>query len=82
MTTHENADYGKLCDTYWGSHGCHRPRGHDGPHWCDCCQCEDHARDHVENGCVAGPPYYAGTDTRFYGNDVREGEKKIDAGGD
>lgn len=23
-----------LCNTFWGSHGCDRPRGHDGPHIC------------------------------------------------
>lgn len=57
------------CRVYWGSHGCARPEGHEGPHWCDCCECEDHARDHAAEGCVAGPPYY-GPDTRFYGEGV------------
>jgi hypothetical protein len=22
------------CDTYWRTHGCDLPRGHDGPHMC------------------------------------------------
>ncbi len=52
------------CDVYWGSHGCCRPHGHDGDHWCDCCQCDDHP----QNGCVAGPPYY-GPDTNMWGDD-------------
>lgn len=50
------------CRVYWGSHGCARPLGHEGDHWCDCCECDNHP----EEGCVAGPPYY-GPDTRFYG---------------
>lgn len=24
------------CRVYWGTHGCCRNRGHDGPHLCDC----------------------------------------------
>lgn len=55
------------CRVYWGSHGCERPRGHDGDHWCDCCECADHPDE--DEGCVAGPPYY-GPETRFYGEDV------------
>lgn len=55
-----------LCRVYWGSHGCERPKGHEGDHWCDCCDCEDHPDD---SGCVAGPPYY-GAETRFYGEDA------------
>ncbi len=54
------------CRVFWGSHGCERPAGHDGDHWCDCCECEDHPDD---ESCVAGPPYY-GVDTDFYGDDV------------
>lgn len=54
---------------YWGSHGCARPVGHDGPCWCDCCECEDHEAEHEDEGCVAGPPYY-GPQTHFYGEDV------------
>lgn len=26
------------CRVYWGSHGCDRPRGHHGPHICNCGQ--------------------------------------------
>ena len=55
------------CGVYWGSHGCARPHGHDGAHWCDCCDCDNHPD--ADSGCVAGPPYY-GPDTRFYGEDV------------
>jgi hypothetical protein len=58
------------CRVYWGSHGCDRPRGHDGPHACDCCECEDHDRDHRERGCVAKPPYY-GEATHFWGEDAQ-----------
>lgn len=54
------------CRVYWGSHGCARPRGHEGDHWCDCCKCDDHPSN---AGCVAGPPYY-GHDTRYYGEDA------------
>ena len=57
----------KACEVYWGSHGCARPHGHEGDHWCDCCECDDHPAD--DAGCVAGPPYY-GPDTRFYGDDA------------
>ena len=57
------------CRVYWGSHGCHEPRGHgsDAPHACDCCECETHPDP--DSGCVARPPYY-GDDTRFYGEDA------------
>ena len=55
------------CHVYWGSHGCSRPKGHDGDHWCDCCTCENHPDP--DSGCVAGPPYY-GPDTLFYGEDA------------
>jgi hypothetical protein len=51
------------CRVYWGSHGCARPLGHEGDHWCDCCDCDEHPE---EPGCVAGPPYY-GPETTFYG---------------
>lgn len=66
------------CRVYWGSHGCDRPRGHDGPHWCECCTCEpgEHPNPVDEDGdeylCVGGPPYY-GDDTRFFGEDYAEG---------
>lgn len=23
------------CPVLWGGHGCHKPEGHDGDHWCD-----------------------------------------------
>ena len=55
------------CDVYWGSHGCARPKGHEGAHWCDCCDCESHPDE--ASGCVAGPPYY-GADTTFFGDDA------------
>lgn len=64
----------ELCRVYWGTHACCHERGHDGPHECDCCECEDHAANHEhqdENGewvCVAKPPYY-GPQTTFYGED-------------
>lgn len=54
------------CRVYWGSHGCSRPVGHEGAHWCDCCQCDDHPDG---EWCVAGPPYY-GPDTHFWGEDT------------
>ncbi len=57
------------CKVYWGSHGCDRPQGHEGDHWCDCCECEDHPDP--DSGCVAGPPYY-GPDTNFYGEGTEE----------
>lgn len=30
------------CDVYWGSHGCHKQRGHIGLHWCsnNCIPCD------------------------------------------
>lgn len=64
MTDHE------WCRVYWGTHGCQHPRGHDGPHECDCCECEHHPDP--DSGCVAKPPYYAIVDaeTRFYGEDA------------
>lgn len=54
------------CMVFWGSHGCHRPKGHEpaDAHWCVCCECEDHPDD-GDVLCVAGPPYY-GPDTEFY----------------
>ena len=61
------------CRVYWGSHGCHEPRGHppEVPHACDCCECPDHPHHPQEDKwmCVARPPYY-GPDTRFYGEDA------------
>jgi len=61
------------CDVYWGSHGCHRERGHEGDCECDCCHCGEHHPfpDWPDEDvlCVAKAPYY-GPDTRFYGDDV------------
>ncbi len=60
------------CRVYWGSHGCDLERGHDGPHECYCCECEDHAACNVDAEgivCVAKPPYY-GPQTEFYGEDA------------
>lgn len=58
------------CRVYWGTHGCERPRGHDGDHWCSCCDCVNHPDP--DSGCVAGPPYYGLVDqgTRFFGEDL------------
>jgi hypothetical protein len=57
-----------FCRVYWGSHGCHEPRGHpaDVPHACDCCECPP---GECKPSCVARPPYY-GPDTRFYGEEA------------
>ena len=63
---HNPESHVEACRVYWGSHGCARPRGHEGDHWCYCCECADHPDD---AGCVAGPPYY-GSDTRYYGEDA------------
>lgn len=60
------------CRTYWGSHGCDLPKGHEGHHECDCCQCEDHEKNSLlPNGarCVGKFPYY-GPETSFYGEDA------------
>ncbi|WP_311208786.1 MULTISPECIES: hypothetical protein [unclassified Aeromicrobium] len=67
------------CRTFWGTHGCDLPRGHDvekDPHACGCCDCDDHeanagqrSDDDGEWVCVARPPYY-GPDTKFYGEDA------------
>ena len=34
-----------MCDVFWGSHGCHKQRGHIGLHWCsnDCIPCDGRA---------------------------------------
>lgn len=53
------------CRVYWGSHGCKYDRGHEGPHECDCCECDGPCKPE----CVAKPPYY-GEDTHFYGEDA------------
>lgn len=57
------------CDTFWGSHGCDLPPGHEGP-----CMCitifygkdgEEISRHEGEGTC--GPPYH-GPDTWFHSN--------------
>ena len=50
------------CRTYWGSHGCSLPKGHEGHHFC-CCECVSHPDE--DSGCVGAFPYY-GPDTNFY----------------
>jgi hypothetical protein len=63
------------CRVYWGTHGCRLPRGHDGPHLCECADDEgaSHvlARHGIDPQCVnvGAPPYY-GPDTRLYGEDA------------
>ena len=58
------------CRVYWGTHGCHRPRGHAGPHVCDDCF------DPADNeGYVGSWPYY-GPMTHFYGEDVTEADRQ------
>ena len=66
------------CDTYWGTHGCDLPRGHDGPCDCGCCTCEEEGGTHPHPDpnepnyiCVSKPPYY-GPETTFYGDDIPE----------
>ncbi len=58
-----------ICRVYWGSHGCSRPRGHDGHHWC-CCECVMHPDQ--DSGCVGTWPYYDDERivTKFYGEDT------------
>ena len=65
-----------FCEVYWGSHGCHEPKGHppEVPHACDCCTCASHPDPDPDNpnsepSCVAKPPYY-GPSTLFYGDDA------------
>lgn len=60
------------CDTYWGSHGCDKSKGHKGDHECDCCDCLNRIHHILQfyipfmwRGCVARWPYY-GKDTKFY----------------
>ena len=71
----------RICMTFWGSHGCMLPKGHDGQHRCDCCEPDDAHRDaharasatrppEMESGwvCVGTWPYY-GPATAFFGED-------------
>lgn len=53
------------CRVYWGTHGCNLPRGHEGPHICDCAY--EPEEENVVN--VGKPPYY-GPETTFYGEDA------------
>lgn len=59
------------CRVYWGSHGCHLQRGHEGHCECDCCDCPEGTHPNPDPNvlCVAKFPYY-GPETRFYGEDV------------
>lgn len=59
------------CRVYWGSHGCHLPRGHHRltPEFERYCRCE--CADDEEDGNVGGFPYY-GNGTSFYGEDAIE----------
>lgn len=65
------------CRVYWGSHGCHLERGHDGPHVCICAsddegQYNPKTREYYDApNCfnVGAAPYY-GPETRFYGEDA------------
>lgn len=43
------------CATYWGSHGCSLPAGHEGAHICDpkCPRCEA-AEDGYDDDCRLG----------------------------
>lgn len=60
----------RLCEVYWGSHGCQYEYGHEG--WCDC-GCDS---DPPEEGDVGAFPYY-GPGTNFYGADAPEMQAKF-----
>lgn len=64
---HQDRWKGRLCEVYWGSHGCCRPVGHRGLCCCICCECPPGIFHQEE--CVAYAPYY-GPETRFYGDDA------------
>ena len=73
------------CRVYWGTHGCHLPRGHDGPHLCDCAYDEgvDPCTRRYPDGTVnvGAPPYYDLPEgTHFYGPDTTETERNGEAG--
>ena len=57
----------RLCEVFWGSHGCARFKDHQGLCYCNCCECPPGINH--ESECVAFAPYY-GTETRFYGDDA------------
>lgn len=71
------------CDTYWGSHGCDLPKGHDGPRICDCALMDngeyhpDTRTYYDEPGVVnvGAPPCY-GPETHFYGDDIPEATRE------
>ena len=56
------------CNTFWGSHGCDLPKGHDGQHVCDCHDPNDaddvaahrsaSPEDYGADGCAGTWPYY------------------------
>lgn len=61
------------CRTYWGSHGCRLPRGHGGPHECECARDEQGQLlpRYDDDGCLnAGAAPYYGPGTHFYGEDA------------
>jgi hypothetical protein len=53
------------CRVYWGSHGCHLERGHDGHCRCECADLPPEP-DVINVGTY---PYY-GDETLFYGEDA------------
>lgn len=67
-------DDGEDCRVYWGSHGCYLPRGHDGPHLCECAFSgnagNDPRGDNIEAALNVGAPPYYGAGTNFYGEDA------------
>lgn len=66
----------KRCDVYWGSHGCGLERGHEGTHWCGCCDCDDvtecikRTEEDAEDHPGGSLPYYGMDKTNFYGDDA------------
>jgi hypothetical protein len=56
------------CRVYWGSHGCDRPRNHEGD--CVCLDCLYDELGNPEWAAYRGMPPYYGPETRFYGEDV------------
>ncbi len=52
----------EVCEVYWGSHGCDKPKAHKGDCVCD---------------CGFGPPYY-GARTVFYGEDAAKRGMNVD----
>ncbi len=58
-----------ICDTFWGSHGCDREPGHEGPCICDDRDWDEHGQPIGEladfTEAPAAPPYY-GAGTEFF----------------